>query len=265
MYKMFVLSLVLVASVLNTIVAAENGTELEQGYLVGPHGHGVAVVYHRGTLDGQDYWTEPLTFYSYQHRYYLGAEEGRPFGIKLRVPAGLGRFAVEVSVDGLNILSKEPTTAEPGSGFVVESNNAWHQHLLIPGYTSAGGTKAKQFVFSGRAGSLAVKKGRPNNIGVIGIRVWAEKGWSPAAHANVKGIDLGGVRSRGVKGINSGDSHDLGTAAGRKVDFATTQVDFDRGELITELSFEYASLEALRRAGVIRSALGGNPSAFPSR
>ncbi|RPE79658.1 hypothetical protein [Vulcaniibacterium tengchongense] len=98
---------------------------------------------------------------------WIAAAPGHRYAVRLR-NAGPERVLVVLSVDGVNALTGQ--TAHPAqAGYVL---GPW-QRAEIPGWRKSLDEVA-QFVFADVAASYAARTGQPENVGVIGMAVFAE-------------------------------------------------------------------------------------------
>src|SRR5215471_13613323 len=109
-----------------------------------------------------------LPIYWHQGRRYVVGKPGNEYAIRVRNTGG-GRMLAVMSVDGVNVISGD--TASPSqSGYV-----------LAPGETAdiAGWRKSMSrtaaFYFTSLPDSYAARTGRPDNVGVIGVAIFAER------------------------------------------------------------------------------------------
>jgi hypothetical protein len=84
------------------------------------------------------------------------------------------RFEVVASVDGLDVIDGKP--ADPSRrGYIVDP----HDDLVIDGFRTSDRDVAA-FRFGKVADSYAAQTSGDQNVGVIGLAVFAERGWQPA-------------------------------------------------------------------------------------
>lgn len=122
---------------------------------------------------------ERLVPYRHGGKLYIAGTPGEPYAIELRSARQQERLLAVVSVDGVNVLTGQ--TADIGqSGYVIDD---W-QAYAIQGWRKSMDNVA-QFVFTALPNSYAAQTGRPDNVGVIGVAVFRERGVSSPPSANV--------------------------------------------------------------------------------
>lgn len=114
-----------------------------------------------------------LPVYAHRGQWWVPGTPGHRYAVRLtnRSPE---RVLVVLSVDGVNAVSGE--TADPGqAGYVLEP---W-QSTEVAGWRKSMRDIA-QFYFSDSRDSYAARTGRPHDVGVVGIAVFAEaRRWDP--------------------------------------------------------------------------------------
>ncbi|TLY52943.1 MAG: hypothetical protein E6K53_02660 [Gammaproteobacteria bacterium] len=109
-----------------------------------------------------------LPAYPRDGKYYVIGVPGHRYGVRLVNRTGARVLAV-LAVDGVNAVSGE--TANPDqSGYVLDP----YQSTEIDGWRKSMNEVA-QFNFTALPNSYAVRTGRPDNVGVIGVAVFREK------------------------------------------------------------------------------------------
>lgn len=111
-----------------------------------------------------------LTEYSESGRLFVNAQQGAEYELRLRNPLP-DRVAVALSVDGLNTIDAEQTSAWNASKWVIEP----YQTITISGWQMSS-ERARRFYFTNERDSYATKLGRKANIGVITAVFFREKG-----------------------------------------------------------------------------------------
>lgn len=111
-----------------------------------------------------------LTEYSESGRLYVDASQGAEYELRLRNPLP-DRVAVALSVDGLNTIDAEQTSAWNASKWVIEP----HETITISGWQMSS-ERARRFYFTTERDSYAAKLGRKANLGVITAVFYREKG-----------------------------------------------------------------------------------------
>jgi len=107
------------------------------------------------------------TKYRHEGRYYVEGRPGSEFTLLVRNNTA-SRILAVMTVDGLSIMDGKAGSKE-GTGYVVSP----FQTLKIPGWRLNDDDVAK-FVFAGKGKSYAAKKGKSQNVGVIGCAIFEE-------------------------------------------------------------------------------------------
>src|SRR5438477_171824 len=109
-----------------------------------------------------------LPMYWHDGRRYVVGKPGNEYAMRIR-NGGAGRILAVMSVDGVNVITGD--TASPRqSGYVLSP----YESTEIAGWrTSLSRTAA--FYFTSLPDSYAGRTGRPDNVGVIGVAVFAER------------------------------------------------------------------------------------------
>jgi len=109
-----------------------------------------------------------LPIYWHDGRRYVVGKPGNEYAIRVR-NGNAGRVLAVMSVDGVNVISGD--TASPQQpGYVL----APYESAEIAGWrTSLSRTAA--FYFTSLPDSYAARTGRPDNVGVIGVAIFAER------------------------------------------------------------------------------------------
>src|SRR2546423_273272 len=109
-----------------------------------------------------------LPTYWHEGRRYVVGKPGNEYSIRVR-NGSTGRVLAVMSVDGVNVITGD-TASSRQSGYVL----APYEANEIAGWrTSLSRTAA--FYFTSLPDSYAARTGRPDNVGVIGVAVFAEK------------------------------------------------------------------------------------------
>jgi hypothetical protein len=231
-----------------------------------------------------------LPVYRHQGRYYVVGRPGNEYLVRVRNRTGDDILAV-VSVDGINAVTGE-TADWSQTGYVLGR----HQ-----GYSILGWRKSEQrtaaFYFTEHRNSYAARTGRPDNVGVIGVALFRNKG-EPEARINPyssrRDLPASGPREdtapaaadEALSGHGSARSAEsaagsrhapmqqapqkaptLGTGHGRSEASYVTYTDFERAteypaEVITIHYNTHANLVAM---GVIRAPRIAQPTPFPGQ
>lgn len=116
----------------------------------------------------------PLTEYRESGRVFVNALQGAEYELRLRNPLP-DRVAVALSVDGLNTIDAEQTSAWNASKWVIEP----YQTITISGWQMSS-ERARRFYFTTERDSYAAKLGRKANVGVITAVFFRERRrWVP--------------------------------------------------------------------------------------
>lgn len=257
----------------------------------------------------------------FQH--YIEGREGSEFEIEV---VNHNNFRVEavVSVDGLSVLAGE-LAGDDSSGYLVEA----YGRVRIPGW-KLNSREAAKFFFSGRKGGSYVEQstGQPTNKGVIGMKVFEERGRNRGYQTFNGGLLGGNLRGGGsprgmAKGLSAnramfgsssstlgGQSRGiapdslgyeatsfgladavgsasnatlsasnastkaavtqtLGTGFGEAMDFQTTTVNFNRGDMLVLMVLFYDDKRGLQQRGIetvrpSRTRYATTPNPFPA-
>lgn len=101
-------------------------------------------------------------------RHYIVGYPGHEYAVRIRNGTG-GRILAVTSVDGVNVVSGETATPSQ-SGYVLEP---WGSVEIAGWRKSLSRTAA--FFFTEHSNSYAARTGRPFDVGVIGVAVFAER------------------------------------------------------------------------------------------
>lgn len=107
--------------------------------------------------------------YAHQGRWYVEALKGRDYAIRIRNPHGV-RVAVALSVDGLNTIDAQQTTAGAARKWVL----APYETVTISGWQTSQ-TEARRFEFTTEEHSYGQALGKTANLGVISAVFFKEK------------------------------------------------------------------------------------------
>jgi hypothetical protein len=110
-----------------------------------------------------------LPIYAHQGRRYVVGKPGNEYAIRVRNGGG-GRILAVMSVDGVNVITGD-TASPQQSGYVL----APYESADIAGWRKSMSHTAA-FYFTALPDSYAARTGRPDNVGVIGIAVFRERG-----------------------------------------------------------------------------------------
>jgi len=113
-----------------------------------------------------------LTVYEKDGRRYVVGAPGNEYAVRIRNCTGRRILAV-TSVDGVNVITGETASLEQ-SGYVIEP---WGSVEIAGWRKSMSHTAA--FYFTNLGDSYAARTGRPFDVGVIGVAVFAERAEPP--------------------------------------------------------------------------------------
>jgi hypothetical protein len=220
---------------------------------------------------------EALTVYRHHGRRYVAGQPGNEYAVRIRNCTDQRLLAV-LSVDGVNVVTGE--TASPDqSGYVIEPGG----YVTVQGWRKDMNRTAA-FYFSDPEASYAVRTGRPDDLGVIGVALFRERpierqGWlsrdrrtgsSPsrektAADAAGKAVERRATRSDAAAPAMQEPS--LGTGHGRGEYSPVQQVEFERVSTRPDelVAIRYERRETLVAMGVLPASRHGlrDPDPFP--
>jgi hypothetical protein len=116
---------------------------------------------------------ETLPVYEKDGRRYIVGVPGHEYALRISNRSG-SRILAVTSVDGVNVITGD-TAAPSQSGYVIEP---WGSVEIAGWRKSMSRTAA--FFFTDHANSYAARTGRPFDVGVIGVAVFAERVVRPA-------------------------------------------------------------------------------------
>lgn len=209
-----------------------------------------------------------LTLYEKEGRRYVIGAPGNEYAVRIRNCTGRRILAV-TSVDGVNVITGD--TASPDqSGYVIEP---WGSVEISGWRKSMSHTAA--FYFTNLGDSYAARTGRPFDVGVIGVAVFAERteprrqkiaerareesegrlaaapASPPPAAADAQGAER--ATSDAVAPATAMPLAKLGTGHGRTESSSARQVSFVRAtsEPTQVLAIQYDRYENLAALGVV--------------
>lgn len=215
-------------------------------------------------------------------RHYVVGQGGLEYAIHIRNRSAERILAV-TSVDGVNVVTGETASVEQ-SGYVIDAGGS----VEIAGWRKSL-SRTAAFFFTEHANSYAARTGRPFDVGVIGIAVFAEQvpremqridkpGRAERSHADAalpaapQGETAAAARAQ-VPGSMAREPAPtppvarLGTGHGRNEVSHVRQVAFQRASTAPAqlTSIQYDRLENLVAMGVLPPAriAGSTPRAFP--
>lgn len=226
-----------------------------------------------------------LPVYVHEGRQYVVGQPGNEYEIRLRNRQRADILAV-VSVDGVDVITGE-TADWQQSGYVLGAQ----QGFGVKGWRKSL-ERTAAFYFTALPDSYAVRTGRPDNVGVIGVAVFRKKpepvvqyapprlarsaeaeAPAPSAMAEDRSpardaaSGAGAARAEAQANMTQKSAR-LGTGHGRSETSVVTYTEFERAtttpaEIIT---IYYDSYRNLLAQGVIRGpSLATRPDPFPAR
>lgn len=205
-----------------------------------------------------------LPVYHHQGRHYVEAILGKSYEILLTAPI-YNRYCAVLSVDGLSVMTGRRATLDD-AGYIV-GGSASNSAIKVPGFR-LNDSEVARFVFGLPDQSYAALMDSPANIGIIGAVFYVERdnvresGWGQGDSTLRGGGLLGGSMTRGGAFGSGSRGHDRGTIFGDRLPNQVEHIPFHRGEVVARINIEYASREALIKAGIISHSPLGEVSAF---
>jgi hypothetical protein len=112
---------------------------------------------------------QQLPVYRHDGRYYVAGVPGHRYELQLSNRSG-GDVLSIVSVDGVNAISGDTADWSQDDGYVLDSGSSYDVKGWRKSHAQVAG-----FVFADAGNSYAARTGRPANVGVIGVAVFAER------------------------------------------------------------------------------------------
>lgn len=203
---------------------------------------------------------QPARVWRHAGRLYVEGRPGARYGLRVTNNSG-GRVLAVMSVDGVNILTGE-TAGYGQRGYVVGPYGTYD----VNGWRKSD-TEVAAFTFAPLSRSYAARTGRPGDVGVIGLAVFAERAAPPpppmavSPESRARGAADSAFEARRAPAPALGaataqaarPSERLGTGHGERERSAVTTVAFERATASPQLirRLEYDSRENLIVAGVI--------------
>ena len=205
-----------------------------------------------------------LPVYGHRGQHWVPGQPGRGYQVRLTNHSDQ-RVLVVLSIDGINVVTGQ-TAAPSQTGYVLD---AW-QSADIDGWRKSM-DEAARFVFTDLPDSYAARTGRPDNVGVVGIAVFAERVQRPVYQSPAPPIarSAGAERARdAMADVASAPQQRIGTGHGERGWSPVQNTHFVRASnrpiQITELRYDDES--GLRAAGVLpryQPRYPQPPRAFP--
>ncbi|HUH93662.1 MAG TPA: hypothetical protein VL742_11085 [Casimicrobiaceae bacterium] len=209
-----------------------------------------------------------LPIYWHEGRRFVVGKPGNEYAIRVR-NGGAGRVLAVLSVDGVNVITGD-TTSPQQSGYVL----APYENAEIAGWrTSLSRTAA--FYFTSLADSYAARTGRPDDVGVIGVAIFAERPppvvldelrRKEAARADAKTVEAAPAAPANQAGALRDQTAKLGTGYGRSETSYASYTRFERASEtpVETIAIYYDSYQNLLAQGVPVAPIARyRPDPFP--
>jgi hypothetical protein len=209
-----------------------------------------------------------LPSYWHQGRRFVVGKPGNEYAIRVR-NGSAGRLLAVMGVDGVNVISGD--TASPRqSGYVL----APYESAEIAGWrTSLSRTAA--FYFTSLPDSYAARTARPDNVGVIGVAIFAERP-RPVAIDQLRRREAGRADAETAQPAPAAPANEagaprdqaakLGTGYGRSESSYASYTRFERASEtpVETIAIYYDSFQNLLAQGVPVAPIGRyRPDPFP--
>jgi hypothetical protein len=198
---------------------------------------------------------------------YMEGREGSAYTIRLKNTT-TKKVLVIPSVDGLSVLDGKPADITSSSGYVLSP----FQTMDIPGWMVTDKVAAKFKFGKSNEAYVALTEQNENNLGVIGLAVYAEKFIPPYLNqykpsyggSALRGIQISASNMANTAQTSSYQDEPLGTVFGESTDFKTKETTFEKGDLLSVTEIFYVSYQELVERGFIvpQKASKPKPSAF---
>jgi hypothetical protein len=232
-----------------------------------------------------------LPVYRHDGRYYIAGEPGHRYQLTLRSRSG-AELMTMLSVDGVNVISGE-TADWSQTGYVLDP----YEGINVLGWRKSLAQVA-DFVFADFAHSYAVRTGRPENVGVIGVAVFCRQDVYPPpmpmsrpiaeavdaasretldTSAPAPAAEAGTGRSMASPGrapaaawaevSKARADTPLGTGHGQREDSPISYVDFERASSTPDevITLYYDTRAHLLARGVLPAPVPRTPQPFPDQ
>lgn len=206
----------------------------------------------------------PLPALAGRGRNYIEAIAGREYSLRFTNHTDR-RLAVAVSVDGLNSIDAQTTTAGEGSKWIVEP----YQTITLDGWQTSSDV-ARRFFFTTETASYGAWLGETDNLGVISAVVFRERVPEPSRFRSEERKGHPGPAARqGASDSSSGNEAEAAASApseadaglseeyaatgiGREVDHRVTRIHFDsEATAAARLELRYEYRDALVKLGLL--------------
>ena len=187
----------------------------------------------------------PQQRYAHDGRWYVEAIKGREYAIRLRNPYGV-RVAIALSVDGLNTIDAQQTTAAGARKWVLEP----YQTVTISGWQTSR-TEARRFEFTTEDQSYGQALGKTANLGVISAVFFKERPRVFIAQEAHKDARREAPRAA-APAANRAEDEYAATGMGRPTDHAVTQVWLDLEDTAAQtIDIRYEFRPQLVKLGIL--------------
>lgn len=205
-----------------------------------------------------------LPDHAYRGERWIAGTPGHRYALRLRNLSGKRVLAV-VSVDGVNVVTGASAAASQ-AGYVLapyESTDiaGWRKNL----------DEVAAFVFTAVPDSYAARTGRPDNVGVLGVAVFAERRQRPLRLPEAltpesrdrRDAKTAAAPSPAAERANEAARQQLGTGHGERESAPVSYTGFERASARPAqlLTLRYDRRERLLAMGVIASPSAPQP--FP--
>lgn len=164
---------------------------------------------------------EELPVYWHSGDRYVSGEPGHEYEVRIR-NRGEGRVLAVTSVDGINVISGS-TAAPSQSGYVLDP----YGEVRIDGWRKSMDDVAA-FYFTSLPDSYAARTGRPDNVGVIGIAVFAERRVHPQPLLERNEQGAADAAAPSAPASRESKAARLGTGHGQRHASGATYTSFER-------------------------------------
>ncbi len=164
---------------------------------------------------------EELPVYSHGGERYVSGEPGHEYEVRIK-NRGAGRVLAVTSVDGVNVITGG-TAAPSQSGYVLDP----YGEVRIDGWRKSMDEVAA-FYFTSLPDSYAARTRRPDNVGVIGIAVFAESTVHPEPLRGQDNEAAADAAAPSAPASRESKAARLGTGHGQRHDSGATYTSFER-------------------------------------
>jgi hypothetical protein len=206
----------------------------------------------------------PQPQYAHDGRWYVEAQKGREYAIRLRNPYGV-RVAVALSVDGLNTIDARETTAAAARKWVLGP----YETVTISGWQISQAA-ARRFEFTTEERSYGQALGKTANLGVIAAAFFRERVPAIVSDSSSSSSEVPGRRAPAAQspvpaapetaqsaasaaaGDQKARDEFAATGMGRRTDHAVVQVWLDlENEPVQTVNIRYEFRPQLVRLGIL--------------